>query len=111
MPSEETGSVMAVPETNSVLETALASIGDAVIVTDEKGRVTFLNPIAETLTGWSVAEAKERPLIGVFRIVNERTRALVENPVDKVLQSGLIQGLANHTVLLAKDGREIPIDD
>jgi PAS domain S-box-containing protein len=98
-------------ERDQVLEAALVSIGDAVIVTDEKGQVGFLNPTAEALTGWSAAEAKRQPLARVFRIVNERTRALVENPVEKVLQSGLVQGLANHTVLLSHDGREIPIDD
>jgi len=90
---------------NNVLEVALASIGDAVIVTDEKGQVSFLNPIAESLTGWSSADAKRQPLTSVFRIVNERTRTPVENPVEKVLHSGLIQGLANHTVLLSRDGR------
>jgi len=96
---------------NNVLEVALASIGDAVIVTDETGQVSFLNPIAESLTGWSSVDALRQPLSRVFHIVNERTRAPVENPVAKVLQSGLIQGLANHTVLLSKDGRETPIDD
>jgi PAS domain S-box-containing protein len=111
MSLKKTGRLAATPEQNSVLETALASIGDAVIVTDEEGRVGFLNPVAEALIGWSIAEAKEQPLSRVFRIVNERTRALVENPIEKVLQSGLVQGLANHTVLLAKDGHEIPIDD
>jgi PAS domain S-box-containing protein len=93
------------------LETALGSIGDAVIVTDETGRVSFVNSIAAGLTGWSGVEANEQPLSRVFRIVNERTRAVVQNPVEKVLQSGLVQGLANHTVLLSKDGREVPIDD
>ena len=99
------------PQRDYVLEAALGSIGDAVIVTDEKGLVGFLNPTAEALTGWSGTEAREQPLARVFRIVNERTRVSVENPVEKVLQSGAIQGLANHTVLLSKDGREIPIDD
>jgi PAS domain S-box-containing protein len=98
-------------EQNAVLEAALASIGDAVIVTDEKGQVAFLNGVAEALTGWSAAEAKQQPLSRVFRIINERTRASVENPVEKVLQSGAVQGLGNHTVLLSKDGREVPIDD
>jgi PAS domain S-box-containing protein len=93
------------------LETALASIGDAVIVTDERGLVSFLNPVAEALIGRSTPEAKQQPLSQVFRIVNERTRALADNPVEKVLQSGIVQGLANHTVLLSHDGREIPIDD
>jgi PAS domain S-box-containing protein len=95
----------------NVLEVALASIGDAVIVTDQQGKVSFLNPIAESLTGWSSAAAEGQPLASVFRIVNERTRAPVEHPVEKVLRSGVIQGLANHTVLLSKDGREVPIDD
>jgi PAS domain S-box-containing protein len=112
MSSKETGSSAGgSPERNYVLEAALASIGDAVIVTDAIGQVGFLNPTAEALTGWSVADARQQPLSQVFRIVNERTRAFVENPVEKVLQSGLVQGLANHTVLLSKDGREIPIDD
>ncbi len=93
------------------LEMALASIGDAVIVTDEFGRVSFVNAVAEALIGWSRAEAKEQPLDRVFHIVNEFTRAVAENPVDKVLRSGRVQGLANHTVLLSKDDREIPIDD
>jgi len=112
MSSKETGSSAGgSPERNYVLEAALASIGDAVIVTDAKGQIGFLNPTAEALTGWSVADARQQPLSQVFRIVNERTRAFVENPVEKVLQTGLVQGLANHTVLLSKDGREIPIDD
>src|SRR6185437_9293168 len=98
-------------ERGGVLQAALGSIGDAVIVTDGKGLISFLNPVAAALTGWSVADAQQQPLSRVFRIVNERTRAPVENPVEKVLQSGLVQGLANHTVLLAKDGREVPIDD
>jgi len=98
-------------ERDHVLEAALGSIGDAVIVTNEQGQVGFLNPAAEALTGWSAADAKQQPLSHVFRIINEHTRAFVENPVEKVLQTGLVQGLANHTVLLSRDGREIPIDD
>jgi two-component system cell cycle sensor histidine kinase/response regulator CckA len=91
--------------------TTLASIGDAVVATDEAGRVTFLNPVAEHLTGWPLAEAAGRPLTDVFRIVNEHTRLPVENPVEKVLATGRIVGLANSTLLLARDGREYPIDD
>ncbi len=91
--------------------TTLASIGDAVVATDAGGRVTFLNPVAERLTGWPLAEAAGRPLTDVFRIVNEHTRLTVENPVEKVLATGRIVGLANSTVLLARDGREYPIDD
>jgi PAS domain S-box-containing protein len=96
---------------SETLEVTLASIGDAVIVTDVQGRVTFLNAVAEALTGWSKAAARQQPLENVFRIVNERTGRAVENPVTKVLETGGIAGLANHTVLLARDGRRIPIDD
>jgi len=93
------------------LQVTLASIGDAVVVTDNSGVVTFLNPVAEALTGWQQQEAVGQPLETVFRIVNEATRQPIENPVSKVLQQGVTVGLANHTVLLAKDGREIPIDN
>jgi PAS domain S-box-containing protein len=89
----------------------LKAIGDAVIVTDAQGRVELLNPMAEGLTGWSDAEARGRPLEEIFRIVNEETRETVENPAARVLREGLIVGLANHTLLLSRDGREIPIAD
>jgi PAS domain S-box-containing protein len=89
----------------------LASIGDAAIATDIEGRVTLLNHTAEQLTGWSQAEAVGQPLTVVFRIVNEFTRRPVENPVAEVLRRGAIVGLANHTILLARDGTERPIDD
>jgi len=101
----------AVIEQREWFRTTLASIGDAVIVTDTAGQVRFMNPVAETLTGWSSADALGQPLSAIFRIVNETTRAAVESPVDKVLREGVIVGLANHTVLLARDGREVPIDD
>src|ERR1700730_4867006 len=90
---------------------ALNSIGDAVIVSDAVGRVAFMNPVAEALTGWSQAEAVGRPLPAVFRITNEQTRQPVEDPVAKVLATGVVLGLANHTLLLARDGTERPIDD
>ncbi|MBP7148566.1 MAG: PAS domain S-box protein [Acidobacteria bacterium] len=93
------------------LRTTLRSIGDAVIVTDLECRITFLNPVAEQLTGWSLAEACGRPVESVFRIVNEITREKVANPLARVIREGVILGLANHTVLVSKDGREIPIDD
>jgi PAS domain S-box-containing protein len=93
------------------LDTTLKSIGDAVIVTDAEGRVTLINAVAEAVTGWKSDEASGRPLPEVFRIVNEGTRAVVENPVTKVLRAGAVVGLANHTVLIAKDGTETPIDD
>jgi len=91
--------------------TTLASIGDAVIATDSQGRVTFLNPVAATLTGWSAADALSQDITTVFRIVNEYTRAVVENPVTRVLREGTVVGLANHTLLVTRDGRECPIDD
>ncbi len=75
------------------LRTTLRSIGDAVIATDTSGRVTFMNPVAERLTGWKTAEARGRPLAEVFRIVNEETRAEVESPVVKVLRDGAVVGL------------------
>lgn len=93
------------------LRVTLASIGDGVITTDPEGRVTFLNPIAESLTGWTNDDAVGRPLETVFRIVNEMTRQAVENPVTKVVATGRIVGLANHTVLLARNGTERAIDD
>ena len=89
----------------------LSSIGDAVIATDEHLAITFMNPAAETLTGWSHADAIGRPLGDVFHILNVRTRAVVENPAAKVLRLGTVVGLANHTVLVARDGSEVPIDD
>jgi PAS domain S-box-containing protein len=93
------------------LTATLGSIGDAVMATDNDGRIAFLNHAAETLTGWSDVAAKGRPLDEVFRIVNERTRQTVESPVAKALRMGLVVGLANHTVLIARDGTERPIDD
>lgn len=89
----------------------LASIGDAVIATDAEGRVAFMNPIAEQLTGWNLNEAEGRDSLEVFKIVNEETRQTVESPVTRVIREGIIAGLANHTVLIAQNGTEIPIDD
>jgi PAS domain S-box-containing protein len=91
--------------------TTLASIGDAVIATDNEGRITFMNQEAERLTGWKFAEAIRTPLASVFHIVSEATRQTAENPVDRVLRVGKTVGLANHTILIARDGTEIPIDD
>ncbi len=93
------------------LATTVRSIGDAVIATDEQGLVTMINPIAEHLTGWPLAQARGKPLETVFRIVNEQTRVPVENPVTKVLREGGIVGLANHTVLIHKAGHETAIED
>src|SRR6476659_216310 len=88
-----------------------ASIGDAVIATDADGRVAFLNSVAQTLTGWTEVEALGRPLEEVFIIVNEDTRKRIDDPVAKVLQTGNVIGLANHTLLIDKTGRDVPIDD
>src|ERR1041385_2854292 len=93
------------------LRTTLRSIGDAVIATDIAGDVKFLNPVAETLTGWTQGEAKGLPLDRIFVIVNQETRASVSSPFFKVVSSGRVVGLANHTVLMARDGAEHVIDD
>ena len=91
--------------------TTLSSIGDGVIATDPSGRVTFLNLVAEGLTGWSAAEAEGKPLSDVFHIVNQETRAIVDNPVERVLREGIVVGLANHTILKNRNGSEAQIND
>ncbi len=93
------------------LTTTLQSIGDAVIATDEQSAVTFLNRVAEELTGWDADSARGKPLAEVFRIVNEGTRLPVESPVERVLREGTVVGLANHTVLISRKGTECSIDD
>jgi PAS domain S-box-containing protein len=98
-------------ERREVFRVTLRSIGDAVITTDTQAHITYLNQVAESLTGWSVHEALGQPLERVFSIVNEVTRAPVQNPATRALREGLVVGLANHTVLLRKDGSECPIDD
>jgi PAS domain S-box-containing protein len=94
-----------------LLEVTLSSIGDAVIVTDSHSRITFMNGVAETLTGWRRSEAFGLRLEQVFHIRNEQTGDVVENPIEKVLKTGTVVGLANHTLLIAKDGPPHPIDD
>ncbi|HVE78999.1 MAG TPA: PAS domain-containing protein, partial [Gemmatimonadaceae bacterium] len=89
----------------------LAGIGDAVIATDVDARVSFMNAVAEQLTGWAVADARGKPIDQVFKIVNERTRAPVENPVGRVLKEGTTVALSNHTALIAKDGAERLVED
>ena len=93
------------------LQVTLSSIGDGVISTDAEGRVSFMNGVAESLTGWTRKDAMGQSLDDVFRIVNESIRESVENPAKRVLREGAIVGLANHTILIAKDGTERPIDD
>ncbi len=92
-------------------QVTLASIGDAVIVTDPYGEITFLNRVAEVVTGWTTANAAAKPLSEVFHIVNEETRQPVDNPIEIVLRTGGVAGLANHTVLLSRTGSACPIDD
>jgi diguanylate cyclase (GGDEF)-like protein/PAS domain S-box-containing protein len=92
-------------------QVTLASIGDGVVTTDVAGRVEFLNSVAEDLTGWTTADAMGRPLDKVFHIINETTRAVVQNPVEVVLRTGVVVGLANHTVLIRRDGTELNIED
>jgi len=98
-------------ESEETLHATLYSIGDAVISTDAEAQVASMNPVAESLTGWSEQEAAGQPLATVFRIVNEHTGNPVESPARQVLKEGRIVGLANHTLLLARDGRKIPIAD
>jgi len=89
----------------------LESIGDAVITTDTRSEVTFMNPVAEKMTGWTKNDAIGRPILEVFRILNESTRKLAPNPVDIVFTHGEICGLANHTILISKSGTEYAIED
>ncbi len=93
------------------LHATLQSCGDALIVTDETGTVTMINPVAETLTGWTQNEAEGLPLEEVFAIVGESTREAVESPVSRVLREGKVTGLPDDAILIARDGTERPIDD
>jgi PAS domain S-box-containing protein len=100
-----------IQEQRERLRVSLSSIGDGVIATDTEGLVTFINPTAEALTGWVATEAVGRPLAEIFRLTDEGTRRPVETPIAKALREGTVVGLANHSILTARDGREIPIDD
>ncbi len=93
-------------EEKELVNITLRSIGDGVICTDEKGNITLMNRVAEELTGWKEKEAIGKPISRVFHIINEITRESVEDPVEKVLNTGAVVGLANHTILVSKDGRE-----
>ena len=98
-------------QTQEEYRTILYSIGDAVITTDTNGCITNINKVAETLTGWEETKAIGKRLITVFNIINEVTRTSVEDPVNKVLKNGHIIGLANHTILISKNGTEFQIAD
>jgi len=93
------------------LQVTLSSIGDGVLATDAEGKVTFMNPLAEALTGWKMDEAQEHSVLEVFRIINETSRNEVACPVGRCLREGVVVGLANHTLLIARDGTERPIAD
>jgi PAS domain S-box-containing protein len=93
------------------LRVTLASIGDAVVATDADGRVTFMNGPAEKLCGWSEVDALTMPVATILDLRNELTRASIDSPIERVLHEGIVIGLANHTVVVARDGSERPIDD
>lgn len=101
----------ALRESEAKLRVTLRSIGDAVIATDADSRITFMNPVAAHLTGWNEDEAYGQKIEKVFRIINELTRKPAEDIVRRVLREGTISALANHTSLVTRDGREIPIED
>jgi PAS domain S-box-containing protein len=107
----EVAATLKLRESEARSKRILESIGDAVIVTDAEARISHMNPVAETLTGWRFEEAKNRPLEEVFHIIDEDRRERVESPVEKVKRLGTIVGLANHTVLVGRDGTEVYIDD
>ena len=108
---ETEASQRALAKSEESLSTTLYAIGDAVLATDAQGRITRMNPVAEHLTGWTIAEAQGRPIEEIFHIVHEATRAPAAIPVAQVLATGRVQELANHTILIARDGRELPISD
>ncbi len=101
----------ALTESEENLSITLQSIGDAVLATDTEGRITRMNPVAERLTGWIFADARGKPIDEVFCIVHEVTREPAVVPIARVLATGEIQGLANHTVIITRDGHEYPIAD
>ena len=101
----------ALHEEKERLAVTLASIGDAVIATDRRGDVTLLNAVAEQLTGWSSDEALGKPLSQIFNVVNELTGEACDSPVERVLATGNIVGLANHTALIARDGQKRAVAD
>jgi len=104
-------SAAALQESEMRYSTTLMSIGDGVIAADSTGVIELLNPVAEQLTGWTQTEARGKRVEEVFCIVNEETRRVVDNPLERVMREGIIVGLANHTVLISRDGVERPIAD
>jgi PAS domain S-box-containing protein len=98
-------------ESEEWFRVTLSSIGDAVIATDQSGKVEFLNPTAVMMTGRTISDAKGKDITDVFQIFNELTGTPTEDPVKKVVETGVVVGLANHTVLKGRDGKMIPIED
>jgi PAS domain S-box-containing protein len=109
--TREANSAQELRESETRAARVLQSIGDAVIVTDADTRVARMNTVAEQLTGWRIAEAEGEMLANVFQIVNETTRQPVESPADRVRRTGSVVGLANHTILIARGGKNTAIDD
>ena len=109
--SHEPMSKLAFVEEREWMRVTLSSIGDAVVTADANGNVTFLNAAAQSLTGWTLAESAGVPLEAVFHIINEESRMPAENPAARALREGAIVGLANHSLLIARDGTERPIED
>ncbi len=109
--TERKKAAAALDEQRKRFAVTLASIGDAVIATDAQGMVTFLNPIAEAMTGWPLAEAVGRPLDEVFRIIDEKTRSKLASPATRVLQEGIAAELTSHTALVSRDGKVISIEE
>ena len=101
----------ALRETKERLSVTLTSIGDAVVTVDTSGRIAFLNPVAVTLTGWEPEDAIGQPVQSVFKIVNEKTQLAAEDIVQRVLLEGHVIALADHTVLVTKNGCQVPIED
>jgi PAS domain S-box-containing protein len=95
----------------SIGDAVIATIGDAVIATDVAGRIIFMNPAAESLTGWTRCDALMKQVTEIYNIVNEQTRREAENPVTKISRQGIVVGLTNHTILVKKDGTEVLVDD
>ncbi|MBI2865495.1 MAG: PAS domain S-box protein [Chloroflexi bacterium] len=98
-------------ESEKWLATTLRSIGDAVVATDRTGLITFMNTVAENLTGWKMEDVANKKLSEVFKVINRGTRRPIDNPVTRVIVEGAIGGLASHTILIARNGKEIPIDE
>ncbi len=109
--AERKKAIAVLQESEERYRVTLSSIGDAVIATDASGLVTFLNPIAAQMTGWESGAASHQSIQNIFRVINEQTRQSAQNVVERVLREGNIVNLANHTALISRDGREIPIED